>query len=202
MPRRSAATCGGSFTRASRSCKPRRARSTGRAARVDTEGGRTIPYDSLLIALGAELAPEAIPGLAEAGHTFYTLEGAERLRQALQGFTGGTVAVVVSSLPYKCPGAPHEAAMLLRDYFQRSGLRGHVDVHLFTPEPQAMPVAGPELGAAVSSMLESRGIAFHPLHRLTSVQPGARELAFDGQSAIPLRPARRDPTASRTAAGP
>jgi sulfide:quinone oxidoreductase len=134
-----------------------------------------------LFALGAELAPDAIPGLAEEGDTFYTLEGAERLRQALQGFAGGTVAVVVSSLPYKCPGAPHEAAMLLRDYFQRSG-RGRVDVHLFTPEPQAMPVAGPELGAAVSAMLESRGIAFHPLHRLTSVQPGARELAFEGQS--------------------
>ena len=152
------------------------------AACVDTEGGGTIPYDSLLIALGAELAPESIPGLAEAGHTFYTLEGAERLRQTLQGFTGGTVAVVVSSLPYKCPGAPHEAAMLLRDYFQRSGRRGRVDVHLFTPEPQAMPVAGPELGAAVSSMLESRGIAFHPLHRLTSVRPATRELSFDGQS--------------------
>jgi sulfide:quinone oxidoreductase len=151
------------------------------AARVDTEGGRAIPYDSLLIALGAELAPDAIPGLAEAGHTFCTLEGAERLRQTLQGFTGRTVAVVVSSLPYKCPGAPHEAAMLLCDYFRRSGLRG-VDVHLFTPEPQAMPVAGPELGAAVSAMLESRGIAFHPLHRLTRVQPAARELVFEGQS--------------------
>jgi sulfide:quinone oxidoreductase len=71
---------------------------------------------------------------------------------------------------------------LLRDYFERSGRRGRVDVHLFTPEPQAMPVAGPELGAAVSSMLDSRGIAFHPLHRLMSVQHGARELAFEGQS--------------------
>jgi sulfide:quinone oxidoreductase len=150
-------------------------------ARIDTEGGPSIPFDSLLIALGAQLAPEAIPGLAEAGHTFYTLEGAQRLRQALQGFTGGTVAVVVSSLPYKCPGAPHEAAMLLRDHFECSGLRGRVDVHLFTPEPQAMPVAGPELGAAVSSMLESRGIAFHPLRRLTSVKPESLELAFDGQ---------------------
>ena len=73
--------------------------------------------------------------------------------------------------------------MLLGDYFRRRGLRGKVDLHLFTPEPQAMPVAGPELGAAVSGMLESRGIAFHPSHKLTAVHPEARELVFDGKPA-------------------
>jgi sulfide:quinone oxidoreductase len=150
--------------------------------RVETEG-RAVSYDHLVIALGAELAPEAIPGLTEAAHTFYTLDGTERLQGALRDFDGGTVAVVVSALPYKCPGAPHEAAMLLGDYFRRRGLRGKVDLHLFTPEPQAMPVAGPELGAAVSGMLDSRGIAFHPSHKLTAVHPEARELVFDGRPA-------------------
>lgn len=150
--------------------------------RVETEG-RAVAFDYLVIALGAELAPEAIPGLAEGAQTFYTLEGAEQLRAALGHFTGGTVAVVVSALPYKCPGAPHEAAMLLADYFRRQGLRGKVDLHLFTPEHQAMPVAGPELGAAVGGMLEGRGIAFHPSHKLAAVHPEARELVFDGQPA-------------------
>jgi sulfide:quinone oxidoreductase len=150
--------------------------------RIETEG-RAVLYDHLVIALGAELAPEAIPGLAEAAHTFYTLEGAEQLQGALREFVGGTVAVVVSAMPYKCPGAPHEGAMLLGDYFRRRGLRGKVDLHLFTPEPQAMPVAGPELGAAVSGMLDSRGIAFHPSHKLTAVHPEARELVFEGKPA-------------------
>jgi len=150
--------------------------------RVEAEG-RAVSYDHLVIALGAELAPEAIPGLTEAAHTFYTLDGAERLHGALCDFAGGTVAVVVSALPYKCPGAPHEAAMLVGDYFRRRGLRGKVDLHLFTPEPQAMPVAGPELGAAVSGMLKGRGIAFHPAHKLTAVHPEARELVFEGKPA-------------------
>jgi sulfide:quinone oxidoreductase len=151
------------------------------AGRRIEAGGRAIGYDYLVIALGAELVPDAIPGLAEAAHTFYTLDGAERLRGALREVTGGTVAVVVSALPYKCPGAPHEGAMLLSDYFRRRGLRGKVELHLFTPEPQAMPVAGPELGAAVEGMLRSRGIGFHPSHRLTAVDPGRQELAFDGK---------------------
>jgi len=150
--------------------------------RVDA-GGQSVAYDHLVIALGAELAPDAIPGLADAAHTFYTLDGAERLRNALADFAGGTVAVVVSALPYKCPGAPHEGAMLLSDCFRRRSLREKVELHLFTPEPQAMPVAGPELGAAVDGMLRSRGIAFHPSHKLTAVDPSKRELAFDGKPA-------------------
>jgi len=153
------------------------------AGRVETDRG-PIGYDHLVVALGAELAPEAIPGLAEAAHTFYTLEGAERLRSALANFTGGTVAVVVSALPYKCPGAPHEGAMLLADFFRRRGMRGAVELHLVTPEPQPMPVAGPQLGKAVQDMLESRGIAFHPLHKLTTVDPAARELTFEGRPAV------------------
>jgi sulfide:quinone oxidoreductase len=153
----------------------------GRRVEVD---GRAIDYDHLVIALGAQLAPEVIPGLAEAGQTFYTLEGAERLHAALDDFTGGTVAVVVSALPYKCPGAPHEGAMLLGDYFRRRGLREKVELHLFTPESQAMPVAGPELGTAVDGMLRSRGIDFHPSHKLAAVDPGRRELAFDGKPAM------------------
>ncbi len=157
------------------------ARSIDWAARRVEADGRAIAFDHLVIALGAELAWETIPGLSETAHTFYTLEGAERLRDALATFSGGTVAVVVSAMPYKCPGAPHEGAMLLADYFRRRGLRAKIDLHLFTPEPQAMPVAGPELGAAVDGMLQSRGIAFHPLHKLTAVDPGRQELAFEGK---------------------
>jgi sulfide:quinone oxidoreductase len=152
------------------------------ARRVETDG-QAIAYDHLVVALGAELAPEAIPGLAEGAHNFYTLDGAARLHEALDAFAGGSVAVVVSALPYKCPGAPHEGAMLLGDYFRRRGLREKVELHLFTPEPQAMPVAGPELGAAVDEMLRSRAIVFHPSHKLASVDPGRRELVFDGKPA-------------------
>ena len=139
---------------------------------------RTLDYDYLIVALGAGLAPEAIPGLAEGAQTFYTFEGAAKLHDALQGFAGGRIGVVVAGLPFKCPAAPYEGAMLLADFFRQRGLRDKVELHLFTPEPQPMPVAGPELGKAVSTMLESRGIAYHPLHQLTAVNAQERELQF------------------------
>jgi sulfide:quinone oxidoreductase len=152
-----------------------------RQAHLDRE---SITYDYLVVAVGTELAPDAIPGLALGAHTFYTLEGAVRLRAALEEVAGGTVAVVVSALPYKCPGAPHEGAMLLADFFRRRGRGDRVHVHLFTPELQPMPAAGPALGAAVRQMLDQRGIAFHPSHKLIEVRADSQELLFEGKGPV------------------
>lgn len=152
-----------------------------RAVRMSAQ---TVNYDYLIVALGAELAPETIAGLAEGAHTFYTYEGAAKLGDALQNFGGGRVAVVVSALPYKCPGAPHEGAMLVADTLRRRGLRDNVEVHLFTPEPQPMPVAGPALGEAVKQMLADKNVSFHPLHKLTKVETATRELVFEGKESF------------------
>jgi len=153
------------------------------AHRVETSAG-SVTYDFLVVALGAELAPGSVPGLAESAQTFYTLDGAAKLRTALQDFASGKVAIVVASLPFKCPAAPYEGAILIADLFQRRGLRDKVDIHLFTPEPLPMPVAGPELGNAVKKMVEGRGIAFHPLQKLTEVNPATHTISFEGKESF------------------
>ncbi|OGO31003.1 MAG: hypothetical protein A2136_02655 [Chloroflexi bacterium RBG_16_54_11] len=141
---------------------------------------QTLTYDYLILALGADLAPEAIPGLKEGAQTYYTLEGAKQLNGELSKFGGGKVAVVVSSIPYKCPGAPHEGAMLLMDYLHKHDLGEKSEVHLFTPEAQPMPVAGPVLGDAVKQMLADAGVFFHPLHKLMQVDANTHQLVFEG----------------------
>ncbi|MEW6034626.1 MAG: FAD/NAD(P)-binding oxidoreductase [Chloroflexota bacterium] len=151
--------------------------------KVSTDS-RELGYDYLVVALGAELTPEAVPGYIEAAHNFFTLEGVTRLARVLKDFPGGKVAVVVSRLPYKCPAAPYEAALLLHDVFRRRGLLERIDLRVFTPENLPMPVAGPVLGQAVKGMLEEKGIGFHPAVQLTSIDPGARQLRFqDGVTA-------------------
>jgi sulfide:quinone oxidoreductase len=142
---------------------------------------RQIPFDYLVLALGAETDPDRVPGLSKAAHSLYSLDGCERIYRDVQNFNGGTIAVVVASVPYKCPGAPHETAMLLSDVIRRRGLRDKTDIHLFTPEPQPLPVAGPEMGKNVLSLLESRNVHFHPLHKISSVRADERQLIFDGR---------------------
>lgn len=148
------------------------------AARRVVAGGRDLEYDALVVALGADLAPGAFPGFAPLAFNFFDLEGAAALWSALQEFTGGRVAVVVTALPYKCPAAPYEAALLIDDALRRRGVRGHSEVAVFTPEPQPMPVAGPVLGQAVTTLLAQRDIQFHPSRPVQAIDPERHELVF------------------------
>ena len=160
------------------------------ALEIDTENRivRTtagdFAYDHLVIALGAEYNPHGIPGLVETACTPYSLEGAVELREALNGFAGGKVAVVISALPFKCPAAPYETALLLEYAFRQRGIRDKVDLRVFTPETLPMPVAGTEVGTAVKRFLDERGVGFQPQHKLSSVDPGKKEITFEnGQEA-------------------
>lgn len=150
---------------------------------VDTDSG-PIAFDYLVLALGAELADDAIPGLAEAGYTPYTVDGAIKLREAWQSFERGSVAVVISSLPFKCPAAPYEVAMLLESGFRRRGVRDSVDVQFYTPEALPMPVAGSAVGQALKGMLEEKHIGFNPSRKLSSVDPGKRVLTFEDKTSV------------------
>ncbi len=153
------------------------------ARKVETSRG-TIAYDRLVIALGAELAPELVPGFAEAALTPYSLEGALECARALATFEGGRVAVLVSRLPYKCPAAPYETAFLTEAQMRKRGVRATVDV--YSPEPYPMPTAGPVLGEALRGMLERRGIGFHPGRDIERIEADARELVFRDGERVPF----------------
>ena len=145
---------------------------------------RDLEADYLVISLGAELAPETIPGLAETGHNFYTLAGAETLREALARFDGGRIVVLTAAPAYKCPAAPYEAAMLITDDIHKRGLAEATQVELYAAEPGPMGVAGPEVSAGVRAMVEAKDIGYHPEHQVIDVDPEDRRLRFaNGETA-------------------
>jgi sulfide:quinone oxidoreductase len=147
--------------------------------RIATTAGE-FGYDRLVVALGSELAPETVPGLNEAGHNVYTLEGAEAAGKALASFEGGRVVVLVSRLPFKCPAAPYETAFLAQARLRKRGLGDRFSVAVYTPEPYPMPTAGPVVGQALAAMLRERGIDLQPGKSVESVDAGARELVLAG----------------------
>ncbi len=156
----------------------------GMIQRIDVErreavvDGRTLVGEYLIVALGADLAPDAIPGLAQAGHNFYTLGGAQGLRDALTSFAGGRLVVLTAAPAYKCPAAPYEAAMLLEYHCRKRKIRERTQLDLFAAEPGPMGVAGPEVSTAVRQMVEAKGIAYHPEHQVVAADAAARRLSF------------------------
>jgi len=153
------------------------------SGRQVTTSEAEIGFDRLVIALGAELAPAALPGFTDAAHNLHTLDGAAAAGQALRDFDSGRVVVVaVSRLPCKCPAAPYEAAFLTEALLRRRSRDATVDI--YTPEPSPMPTAGPVLGEALAGMLAQRGIGFHPNQAIERIDAQARELVLaSGQRA-------------------
>lgn len=155
--------------------------------------GDDLAYDYLVVTLGADLAPEVMPGYVETAYNFFDLEGTTKLWSALQRFEGGRVAVLVSAMPFKCPAAPYEAAMLIEDVLRRRGIRDRCQVRVFTPEPQPMLVAGADMGVSVVGMLATKNIGFHPnlsldhidAVRQTLVFKNGRQESFDLLAAVP-----------------
>ena len=146
---------------------------------VKTSEGDTH-FDRLIIALGAELAPDTLDGFVQAAHNVYTLDGATAAAHSLEHFDGGGVAVVVSRLPYKCPAAPYETAFLAEALLRHRGVRDRCTIDVYTPEPFPMPTAGPVLGQALAGMLAERGITLHAGTSVERIAPDAHQLVFTG----------------------
>jgi len=152
------------------------------ANRKVVTNAETLAWDYLVVALGADLNPAGVPGLADAAHTFYTVAGAERLRPLVERFAGGDVAILVPKTPFKCPPAPYEAAILLHHAFERRGLAGRTRLAVYTVEGAPMPTAGPEMGNHIKAELAQRGIAFHPQKKPVRVDSAERRIAFEDGS--------------------
>ncbi|HLO31552.1 MAG TPA: FAD/NAD(P)-binding oxidoreductase [Anaerolineales bacterium] len=140
----------------------------GRAA---TMGDQIISADALVVALGAELAPEAIPGFQQYAFNVYDPNDIPRAAQALHEFEGGKLVLGIFGVPYKCPPAPYEMALLITDSLKARGVKANVEV--FSPQPMSLPILGQVGCDLIESRLADKGITFLPNHKATAVEAGA-----------------------------
>lgn len=142
---------------------------------VETRNSGRIGFDYLVVALGAELIPDRIPGFAANGHNLYDPQQVPKIREKLLAIREGRVAIAIMGMPYKCPPAPFEASIIVRNVLEGTGSSAEIDI--FSPAPIAMPVAGPKISAVVVEMISRRGIRFNPSHKLRAVSE--KQLDFE-----------------------
>lgn len=151
------------------------------ARRVTTDAG-VHEADVLVLALGADYDFAATPGVE--GHEFYSVAGAERLRQALPAFTRGHTVVGVCGAPFKCPPAPSEAALLLHDHLTERGVRDDCQISLVMPFSTPVPPS-PDTSEALLEAFAEAGIAFVAERRLASYDHARRVAVLDDGSELP-----------------
>jgi len=138
---------------------------------VDLERGGSLPFDYLVIATGARLMPDEIPGLAEGSFEFYSLAGAERLAQELHRFDGGRIKVGVAGIPYKCPPAPVEFTFMVDGFLRRRDLRERSEVELLSPLNRAFTIES--ASTLIQPIMERRGIGLTTFFNVEAVDPAA-----------------------------
>lgn len=150
---------------------------------VTTDAG-SYEADILVIALGADYDHAATRGFVEGGHDYYTVAGAERLRDLLPTFSEGKVLMAVLGLPFKCPPAPYEGAILLHDYFVQQGVREGIEMTLLSPEERPVPVSA-QVSDAIAGAVAERGVDARFQELVVGIDPGAQIATTKSGETIP-----------------
>lgn len=151
---------------------------------------KEITFDYLIISLGVELAPEKIPGLKENGLILYDINHVHKIHEQISQMKSGKLAFVIMGMPYKCPPAPFEAALIINSMLKKQGVRDSIQVDFYSPAPITMPAAGPEVSSKILKILEENNIRFHGLCKTIKVEKNKikfenSEESFDLLIAVP-----------------
>jgi sulfide:quinone oxidoreductase len=116
--------------------------------------------------------------------------GVPNLREALADLDQGTIAIVIAGVPYTCPPAPYECAMLLDDHLRGRGLRDRIELAVSTMQPLLMPNAGADGSTWLGEQLDARGIGHVTGRKVERVESdrvvfGDDELSFDILIGVP-----------------
>jgi sulfide:quinone oxidoreductase len=153
------------------------------ARHVETDGG-SYDADILVVALGADYDFAATPGFQDGGFEYYSIAGAERMREGLLEFNSGSILIGILGQPFKCPPAPFEGALLLHDHFRERGIRDSVEIRTLGPMSAPVPITQ-EVSQNILDALTERGIEYVPNQRIVEVDAVKNEARLESGESVP-----------------
>jgi sulfide:quinone oxidoreductase len=126
--------------------------------------GQKLTYDFLVVATGAGMRPDEVPGLSEYAHTIWTPENMLRLRTAFKRLVEDSwhdqPRRVLFLVPpnNKCSGPLYEMVLMLDTWLRRKARRPMVDLVWSTYEEGYIQAFGPRLHQTVTREFEQRGV--------------------------------------------
>lgn len=149
---------------------------------VRTEGGQTLSYKTLVVAVGIQLNWDAVKGLPEAiGKggvcSNYGYDKVAYTWETIQAFQGGNAIFTFPATPIKCAGAPQKIMYLAEEAFRRRGIREKADVIYASATAGIFGVA--KYAAALNEVVADRKIQTQYGKNLVEVRPQSREAVFE-----------------------
>lgn len=147
------------------------------AKKVVTSTG-DIAYDYLVVATGAAMRPQEIPGLRDYALTLWTPEEMAGLGKGLQTLVEKAKMGDRQKLLYlvppnnKCSGPLYELVLMTDTWLERQGVRDQIDMTWSTFEEGYIQAFGPRLNTVVTDEFVERQITGHKGFVVTGVEPG------------------------------
>ncbi len=156
---------------------------------VMLQNGAVMPYDVLIVATGAKIAPEETEGMQgsewqKSVFDFYSFEGSLALRNKLRDWEGGKLVVHITEMPIKCPVAPLEFAFLADSFFKHKHMRDKVEITYVTPLSGAF--TKPKATEALEHLLEEKHIKIESDFAIERVDNETKEIIDYGGRTIPF----------------
>jgi sulfide:quinone oxidoreductase len=149
-----------------------------RDKKVTLEDGRELPYDQLVIATGAGMRAQEVPGLTEHAATIWTpetmLDLGVRFQALRDAARAGREQRVLFLIPpnNKCAGPLYEIAFMLETWLRREHAREPVQITYSTYESSYIQAFGPRLHEVVIAEFAERGIEGHTNEEVSEVSAG------------------------------
>jgi NADH dehydrogenase FAD-containing subunit len=157
---------------------------------VITNGGN-IHYDYLVVATGAKMRSDEIPGLSQHAITVWTPQDMLRLRERIEWAKdrahGKTRTRFLFLVPpnNKCSGPLYEMVLMLDSHLHQSGHRAYVDLVYATKEEAYIEAFGPRLNTVIVDEFRERNIEGHTGFVVTNIEEcnvefqNGHQLAYD-----------------------
>ncbi len=148
---------------------------------VQTDGGKTLTYNELIVAAGIQLDWDAVKGLPEAiGKggvcSNYGYDTVPYTWETIQAFQGGNAVFTYPATPIKCAGAPQKIMYLAEETFRRRGIREQAEVIYASATAGIFGV--PKYAEALNKVVADRNIQTQFAKNLVEIRPQSREAVF------------------------
>ncbi|MGB5194981.1 MAG: FAD/NAD(P)-binding oxidoreductase [Polyangiales bacterium] len=148
---------------------------------VQTEGGKQLIYNELIVAPGIQLNWDAVKGLPDAINkggvcSNYGYDKVPYTWETIQAFQGGNAVFTFPATPIKCAGAPQKIMYLAEETFRRRGIRKQASVIYASATAGIFGI--PKYAQALDKIVEERNIQTQFSKNLVEVRQDTREAVF------------------------
>ena len=148
---------------------------------IQTEGGKSLAYNELVVAAGIQLNWDAVKGLPDAINkggvcSNYGYDTVPYTWETIRAFQGGNAVFTFPATPIKCAGAPQKIMYLAEETFRRRGIREQVNVIYASATAGIFGV--PKYAEALNKIVQERNIQTSFAKNLVEVKPESREAVF------------------------